>query len=83
MRNLLEYPITTEEIVAELEAVKAEWLALEGAEFRCGAMRPLLLDAAIASVKEMPDILIELKTMLKNVQQLTAMLEELQRITLN
>lgn len=79
MRNLLEHPITTDETIAELEAVKAEWLVQEGAEFRYGAMRPLLLDAAIAAVKEMPVVQRELTGMLATIRQLIELLAEIDK----
>lgn len=46
MRNLQEYPITTEEIIECLQKYKEDALS----EQRVGDMRPLLLTAAIRAL---------------------------------
>lgn len=47
MRNLLEHPVTLNEIVECLQRLRDESMA----EQRCGDMMPTLLDLAIAAVR--------------------------------
>jgi hypothetical protein len=47
MRNLLEFPVTLDEVIEGLERLKAD-IMQEGA---CGDIRPLLLHRAIQIVK--------------------------------
>lgn len=47
MRNLVQYPITLDEIVETLETLKKQVLAEE----HIGDIRPLCLDMAIAAVQ--------------------------------
>ena len=52
MRNLAQYPITTEEIVECLERLRNEHMAQHAG--RCGDMTPSLLSEAIEIVKAGP-----------------------------
>lgn len=51
MRNLLEYPVTREEIIELLLQLSQQF----SEEFSCGDMRPLLLQIAAKAVKEADD----------------------------
>jgi predicted GNAT superfamily acetyltransferase len=76
MRNLAEFPITIEEVISELEVVRAEALA----EDQVGDMRPCLMDEAIKIVEDMPKVLAAVEDALKNIRELSRMLAELQKL---
>lgn len=51
MRNLLEYPITKDEILEFLEGVmKAGYTVHSGLDMPCGSMGPTLLEAAYSII---------------------------------
>jgi hypothetical protein len=52
MRNIVEYPITKEEIVAELKRLKQEDIDKAGLYFECGGILGPCLDEAIKCVEE-------------------------------
>jgi hypothetical protein len=51
MRNTLQYPITTNEVVSELQVLHDDAMAEMVAEISMGDMRPLLLSTAIQIVQ--------------------------------